>query len=247
MSPHVPRLRRHRRVLLGGAVAAVVVLLLVVADTVVRAQVDHRLTARAACALDGRGVRDVRVTVGGGPALVTLLTRRAERVEVAAVLPFSVLGDRAWSPGDGSGAALGDVSWSAQDGLLVATTELRRRVRTVPLAVALQVDADDGDLLVTPQTVEVAGLRLPADRAAQLLPASSGDLLVPRRVDVQQLLPDPDHDGDGSGWAGALATARLTSVAVQDDGLAFSLVTQDVAAPAASASTAPDRKASSCP
>lgn len=239
--------RGRRRLLLGGAVALVVVLLLAVADAVVRAQLGDRLTARAACALDDQGARDVRVAVGGGSGLVTLLTRRVDRVEVSAVLPFAALGDRAWSPSDGSGAALGDVSWSAQDGLLVAATELRRRVRTVPLTVALQVDADDGDLLVTPQTVEVAGLRLPADRAAQLLPVSSADLLVPRRVDVDQLLPDPEGGGDASVLAGALSTARLTSVAVRDDGVAFSLVARDVAAPAASASTTPDRKAPSCP
>lgn len=202
------------RVLVAIAAAVLVVL---GADAGARWWLQGVLTHRVATALQARGLTQVRVAVGGWPVLAGLATGRLDRVEVSAVAPFAVLDERLAAVG-GAGAAagtgsVGPVQWSGESGMLVARTELDRGGAAVPVAVAFAVSGDGGDLVVTPQTVAVAGIQLPAQRVSALLPSAAG-LLGTRRVALGSLV---GH----SGLAGLPADTRLVSVRVADEGIAL--------------------------
>ncbi len=208
------------RVLVAIAAAVLVVL---GADAGARWWLQSVLTHRVATALEARGLTHVRVAVGGWPVLAGLATGRLDRVEVSAVAPFAVLDERLAAVGGvgaaaGAGVAggagqVGPVQWSAESGMLVARTELDRGGAAVPVAVAFDVSGDGGDLVVTPQTVAVAGIQLPAQRVSELLPSAAG-LLGTRRVALDGLV---GH----AGLAGLPADARLVSVRVADEGIAL--------------------------
>jgi len=202
---------------LVAIVAAVLVVL--GADAGARWWLQSVLTHRVATALQARGLTHVRVAVGGWPVLAGLATGRLDRVEVSAVAPFAVLDERlAAVGGAGAGVAggagqVGPVQWSAESGMLVARTELDRGGAAVPVAVAFDVSADAGDLVVAPQTVAVAGIQLPAQRVSALLPSAAG-LLGTRRVAVGDLV---GH----AGLAGLPADTQLVSARVADEGIAL--------------------------
>lgn len=185
------------------------------ADVAVRWWAEGRAADRLATELAGRGLRDVDVHLGGVLVLPQLLRGHLDGVVVSALVPFDVL-DAAvlpWGGGSGSGAAgsLDGLRWSGEDGLLVARGELTRRSLTLPVAVASEVSAADGVLVLTPRTVTVSGVTLPVDRAAGVLPARLGDLLQPRRVDVGALAPERL---DGAEVRSASVTAEGVAIAV---------------------------------
>lgn len=213
-------------------VAVLVALVLLVADAGARVLVQNRAAGRIAEALEPRGLRDVHVTVGGWPVLPALVTGRVGEVRISATAPFSLLDERL---ADSAGFAKVQARhWSAQDGLLVLSAELERGGGPMPVTVALAVDVDGGDLVVTPQSVGIAGIQLPVARVARLVPAAA-DLLGEHRIAPGGLLGGAEGGGTGGDAAGDAAgggdsggglpgDASLTDVTVDDDGLTVTLV-----------------------
>ncbi|MEN1973630.1 MULTISPECIES: hypothetical protein [unclassified Cellulomonas] len=247
-----PGLRRpRRRTVVLGAVVAGLLVVLVGADLATRWWAEGRAADRLGTELADRGLRDVGVHLDGVLVLPQLLGGDLDGVVVSAVVPFEALDASGLSqgsdgsgtegqgdgedggrtpPAGGSGAAgsLDGLSWSGEDGLLVARGELTRRSLSLPVAVASEVAAADGDLVLTPRTVTVSGVTLPVDRAAGLLPGGLADLLAPRRVDVGALVPER-FDG-----------AELRSASVTEQGVAVSVaVPGDVLPGPGAAASAP--------
>lgn len=241
-----PRRPRRRRTVVLGAVVAGLLVVLAGADLATRWWAEGRAADRLGTELADRGLQDVGVHLDGVLVLPQLLGGDLDGVVVSAVVPFDALdgsalasGSSGADPGEddgddtgragGAGAAgsLDGLRWSGEDDLLVARGELTRRSLTLPVAVASELSADDGDLVLTPRTVTVSGVTLPVDRAAGLLPARLTALLEPRRVNVGALVPER-FDG-----------AELRSASVTDKGVAVSVaVPGDVLpGPRAAAST----------
>lgn len=190
-------------------VAAGVVLLGVGGDAATRAVVESRVADRLACVVD-----DPQVRVGGWPVVTQLAGGRLARVTVAAEVGFDQLADLL---GDAMPAAAGEVAWSGENGLLVA------HPADLPASIGLALRAEDGALVIEPESVLIGGLQVPVAALGGRADRMLGDLLEPRVLDPSALL-----DRRGGGELGAVGGLGFTEVAVTSDAVRLTLAATDV-------------------
>ncbi|MCV2393716.1 hypothetical protein OEB99_05290 [Actinotalea sp. M2MS4P-6] len=190
-------------------VILVVVVLALVADQATRMLLEHRVAARMADA----GLEPVLVHVAGWPVAPQLLNGELD-VSVTTEVPFTALpalgaavqtdGSDATADGTGSDAAADGLSalagiggpgtggvgtdtsdplitWSGENGLLVA------QVGADGPRLAHEVGTQDGLLVVTPVSVQLAGLQVPVEMLGERAQRLLGAALDPHRVDPTAL------------------------------------------------------------
>lgn len=210
------RSRAARRAVRAGIVLAVVGVLASGGDALARAAAEARAGAAIAERADPAVWRDVRVRLGGWPFTVGLLRGVVPEATVTGTVPFAVVADRLAE----EAATPGTVSVSGADGLLLVGTELERATAELPVQVGIELTAVDGDLLLTPVRVDVAGQRVPITGDGPWA-GLAGGLLDERRVDVGALL----EEGALAAAGGALA---LTGAEVVDDGLRLTVTVAEL-------------------
>lgn len=202
------RTRRHVWLRTGGLTVAVL-LTLALADQGARWWAEQQAVRRADTRLASAGVDVTAVRIGGWPFVAVATGLLAEPTTLDLRVPYTALADRVPVP-DG----VQTPSWSDQDGLLTASTQVTFRGRQVPVDIGWTVAADQGDLVLTPSTVAVAGFSVGTGLAAKALGDRAESLLTERRLDPGRLLP-----------SSAERATRLAAVQVRPDGLALTLTT----------------------
>jgi hypothetical protein len=179
------RPRRSRRVwIIAGSLALLAVLTLA-ANGTASSRINHALDTLSA-ATDNH----VTLKTTGAPALVDLATRRVSltaSIDQTGLNRLVACTASAKSAGATSGSAgLKGVTIALNSTGLSATKTITVAGRSLPASISLDTSVEDGELLLTPGTVSVAGLQLPAAQLERLLPAtgksSAATLLQPRKI-----------------------------------------------------------------
>lgn len=148
-------MKRRRTWIVVSAIAAVVVAALITTELIARASVSERLASVAA------GREGVRVFLGATPALVQLAGGSAD---LTITITDSAIAGFAACATDLDGLQVS----SSRAGLTV-TTERSVRGFTVPVTILLVPDHSDAGWVLRVDSVSVAGIAIPASRAAKML------------------------------------------------------------------------------
>ncbi|MCG2798103.1 MAG: hypothetical protein L6367_06125 [Cellulomonas sp.] len=207
-APARRRTRRHAWLRTGGLAVAVLITL-ALADQGARWWAEHQAVERADTRLASAGVEVTAVRIGGWPFVAVATGLLAEPTTLDLRVPYTAFADRVPVP-----EGVETPTWSDQDGLLTASTQVTFRGRQVPVDIGWTVSTDEGDLVLTPSTVTVAGFSVGTGLAAKALGDRAEALRTERRLDPGRLLP-----------SAAERVTRLVAVQVRPDGLALTLTT----------------------
>jgi len=156
-------IRSRRLLLIGAAALAAAIALVVTAEIVVRSQLDTALDAL------GEGLPEgVEVSSVGGFALWSVATGRAAvEVSLDDEAVQTILECRTGR----------EMSVRMSDGGIGVTTEIEIRGRSVPVSATLLAREQDGEWMLAPDAIVVAGLSLPPQAITRILGERAPDWL----------------------------------------------------------------------